>query len=104
MTVRGQIDPGEEHFRIAQRLAAGLPEYGGAPAMPPAAYFASWREECAMADRIVVNSEWARQAMVRARIPAEKLRIIPLGYDSEALGLVTDAELFLRSLVRELKL
>ena len=90
MTVLGQIDPGEEHFRIAQRLAAGLSEYGGAPAMPPAAYFASWREECAMADRIVVNSEWAREAMVRARIPAEKLRVIPLGYDSEAPGLVTE--------------
>lgn len=83
MTVLGQIDPGEEHFRIAQRLSAGRVEYGGPPPMPPAAYFASWREECAMADRIVVNSEWAREALGRARIPAGKLSVIPLAYTSE---------------------
>jgi len=91
-TVLGQIDPGEEHFRIAQRLAAGLPEYGGPPAMPPAAYFASWREECAMADRIVVNSAWAREALERAGIPATKLRIIPLAYESEAPRPITERE------------
>ncbi len=86
MTVLGQIDPGEEHFRIAQQLSAIRAEYGGPPPMPPAAYFASWREECAMADRIVVNSEWAREALMRARIPTEKLRVIPLAYTSEILN------------------
>lgn len=91
-TVLGQIDPGEEHFRVAQRLSEGLAEYGGAPVMPPAAYFDSWREECAMADRIVVNSEWAREAMERARIPAEKLRVIPLAYESEAPGLAAERQ------------
>lgn len=89
MTVLGQIDPGEEHFRIEARLSADA-KYGGAPETPPAWYFEAWRQECAMADRIVVNSEWAREALVRARIPADKLHVIPLPYAADGAGPVSE--------------
>ncbi|HYE86686.1 MAG TPA: glycosyltransferase family 4 protein [Vicinamibacterales bacterium] len=79
-TVLGQIDPGEEHFRVLGRLAERHPEYGAAPEMPPDAYFRDWRDECALADRIIVNSEWSRESLLRAGIAGDKLRVVPLAF------------------------
>ena len=81
VTVLGQIDPGEEHFAIVRRLADAAPQYGPAPAGPPIRYFEAWREECALADHIVVNSEWSRQAVVRAGVDPQKLHVLPLAYE-----------------------
>jgi glycosyltransferase involved in cell wall biosynthesis len=50
---------------------------------PPAEYFASWREECRLADHIVVNSEWARESLERAGIDDAKVRVIPLPFDAD---------------------
>lgn len=82
-TVLGQIDPGEEHFRAVRRLCEAQPQYGPVPEEPPAEYFKSWRAECALADRIVVNSEWSRDCLQQSGIPASKLRVIPLAYEPE---------------------
>lgn len=81
MTVLGQIDPGEEHFRIAAKASAEKPEYGPAPPAPPAAYFEAWREECRLADWIIVNSEWSRELLVRAGVAPGKIRVVSLAYD-----------------------
>ncbi len=91
-TVLGQIDPGEEHFRVVQRVADECQEFGDVPPAPPSAYFEAWREECALADHIVVNSEWTRQSMVRAGIASAKLQMIPLAYEPEDDGLVAARE------------
>jgi glycosyltransferase involved in cell wall biosynthesis len=63
--------------------ASGRPEYGPPPAQPPAEYFESWREECRLADRIIVNSEWSKTSLERAGVPAAKLRVVPLAYEPE---------------------
>ncbi|MGE0864067.1 MAG: glycosyltransferase family 4 protein [Vicinamibacterales bacterium] len=91
-TVLGQIDPGPEHFRIAAQCAKEWPEYGPAPEAPPAAYFESWRAECESANWIVVNSEWARDALQRAGIAPSKLRVIPLAYEPELGGAHPDRQ------------
>lgn len=80
-TVLGQIDPGSEHFAIARRLAEDSPRFGPVPLEPPPRYFHEWRDECAMADRIVVNSEWSRQALAHAGVESEKVTVIPLAYE-----------------------
>lgn len=85
-TVLGQIDPGPEHFAIARRLAVSAPEFGPAPAEPPATYLASWRDECALADHIVVNSEWSRTALTRAGVSPAKMQVVPLAYEPEQAG------------------
>jgi len=82
-SVLGQIDPGAEHFRIVEQRAREWPEYGSEPPVPAAAYFESWRAECELATWIIVNSEWARDALERAGIAPRKLRIIPLAYEPE---------------------
>lgn len=82
-TVMGQMDPGAEHFRVVRDLAAAWPEYGAPPPPPAPEYFEAWREECALADWIVVNSDWTREALIAAGIPANKLRLIPLVYEPE---------------------
>ena len=84
ITVLGQIDPGEDHFAIVRRLADASPQYGAAPSLPPIDYFERWREECALADHIVVNSEWSRKAVIRAGVDSARLRVMPLAYDGSA--------------------
>lgn len=83
-TVLGQIDPGPEHDATQQRVAAEHPEFGPAPPSPPQTYFAQWRDECELADWIVVNSEWSRESLVRAGVPERKLKTIPLAYEPQA--------------------
>lgn len=80
-TVLGQIDPGP----VEERLVASLPqryrdlEPDWRPA--PQAYWDNWREECRVADRIIVNSAWSRDALIEAGVPAAKIRIVPLAYE-----------------------
>lgn len=69
--VLGQIDPGRKAEQQWQQF--------------PAHYWENWLEECALADQIVVNSDWSAQWLQAEGIPAEKLITIPLVYEpSEA--------------------
>ena len=81
-TILGQIDPGpaEEHIvaKLNRRSAIKHNHWEAAPA----GYWKRWRNECALADQIVVNSEWSRDALLGEGIPAEKIRVIPVAYES----------------------
>ena len=61
--------------------AARVPQLVGDWHPAPPEYWAFWREECKLADRIVVNSEWSREGLIRGGVPAEKISIIPLAYE-----------------------
>ena len=81
-TVLGQIDPGPAE----ERIVAGLNEKfvavrnGWEPA--PAEYWQRWRAECDLADQIVVNSTWSRNALLSEGVPAEKVQIVPVAYET----------------------
>ena len=81
-TVLVQIDPGPEEERIVAEEAARVPELAGSWQRAPAEYWSSWHEECNLADRIVVNSEWSREGLIRGGIPSEKLSVMPLAYEA----------------------
>lgn len=83
-TVLGQIDPGPVEADLVVEEHRRRPELGARWQAPPAAYWESWREECRLADCIVVNSEWSRSALVQAGIAAEKLRVVPLAFEAGA--------------------
>src|SRR6185437_8524181 len=82
-TVLGQIDPGP----VEERIVAGLHKNSAIqhthwePA--PKAYWENWRDECSLADQIVVNSDWSRDALISEGVAAEKLQVIPLAYEND---------------------
>ena len=81
-TVLGQIDPGPaEEQRIAE-LHKKARQNHWQPAPPE--YWMRWRNECALADQIVVNSSWSRGALLSEGVPAEKIRILPVAYEPAA--------------------
>jgi glycosyltransferase involved in cell wall biosynthesis len=82
-TVLGQIDPGPPEERIVARLYEKDPNFRGQWERPPPRYWADWREECALADRIVVNSMWSQAALVAEGVPSAKIRVVPLAYDEQ---------------------
>jgi hypothetical protein len=81
-TILGQIDPGPFEEEIvaaeAEREASLAPDWRRAPAD----YWKSWREECDVADRIIVNSQWSRSCLVKSGVNDSKLFVIPLAYES----------------------
>jgi len=81
-TLLVQIDPGPEEEKIVAEEAARVPELAGVWQPAPAKYWALWREECQLADRIVVNSEWSREGLIRGGVPSERLSVIPLAYET----------------------
>ncbi len=80
-TVLGQIDPGSEHYAIQERLTMARAEFQSSAMTPPSRYFDDWREECGLADWIVVNSPWSREALESAGVPNRKIRIVALPYE-----------------------
>src|SRR6266700_4849248 len=82
-TLLVQIDPGPEEEAIVAEETARVPDLAAGWQPAPPEYWASWREECKLADRVVVNSEWSREGLIRGGIPGEKLSVIPLAYEGE---------------------
>jgi glycosyltransferase involved in cell wall biosynthesis len=81
-TVLGQIDPGPAEERIVAGLqqTSSIPHTHWKPA--PRAYWDNWRHECSLADQIVVNSAWSRDALIAEGVVAEKIRVIPVAYEA----------------------
>jgi glycosyltransferase involved in cell wall biosynthesis len=82
LTVLGQIDPGPMEQEIVD---AGTKNYANlripGEGQPPPRYWEEWREEVDLADRILVNSEWSRDLLVRQNIEKSKISIVPLMYE-----------------------
>jgi glycosyltransferase involved in cell wall biosynthesis len=86
-TVLGQIDPGPAE----ERIVADLQKASGKWQPAPKPYWDNWRRECSLADQIVVNSQWSKDALLSEGISAEKIKIIPVAYESS-----TDSRSFQR--------
>jgi glycosyltransferase involved in cell wall biosynthesis len=76
--ILGQIDPGPFEEEIVAAEVEREPSLAPDWRRAPADYWKSWREECDVADRIIVNSQWSFDALVRTGIRKEKLAIISL--------------------------
>jgi len=81
-TVLGQIDPGPAEERIVSGLeqTSSLQHTHWEPA--PRVYWDNWRDECSLADQIVVNSSWSKDALIAEGVAAEKIRVIPVAYQA----------------------
>ena len=90
-TVLGQIDGGIGEERFVGQIQRNLSGYQTAGETVPGRYWDEWREECALADHIVVNSDWSRNCLTGEGIDAGKLETIPLAYEPPA-----EAQVFTR--------
>ncbi|MFC7338110.1 glycosyltransferase family 4 protein [Haloferula chungangensis] len=79
-TVLGQIDPGPEEERIVAAECQRYPELPSQWKPAPASYWRLWREEVALADRIIVNSEWSRCCLEKEGVGGGKVEVVPLVY------------------------
>ncbi len=79
--VLGQMDPGLDWERLVIAEHRRYPHLAGSWQPAPAQYWQHWQEELELADRIVVNSSWSRDCLLRQGVPASKLRLIPLVYE-----------------------
>jgi hypothetical protein len=82
-TVLGQIDPGYPEEQIVQAEQCKHPTLAPQWQPTPPDYWQRWKEECHLADRILVNSDWSKQLLVQADIPEHKIQIVPLVYQPE---------------------
>ena len=82
LTVLDQIDPGAVEFRLVAEEMMRHPEIAGPPPEFPAANFDRNRREWELADVIVVNSEWTREAIIAEGADRAKIEILPLAYET----------------------
>jgi glycosyltransferase involved in cell wall biosynthesis len=80
-TVYGQIDPGLVEERKVAEIARRWPAFRTGFKELSADFYERWRDECALADRVVVNSEWSADALSAFGIPRAKIAVVPLVYD-----------------------
>ena len=78
-TVLGQIDPGPADERVIANLHE---KFGIRCEAAPEEYWDGWRRECELADQIVVNSSWSRDALLGEGVPALKIQVAPLAYET----------------------
>ena len=79
-TVLAQIDPGVVEEKLVHKIAQKKISLQAKSDLAPLQYWSNWREECRLADRIIVNSQWSNKALQQTGISQDKLTIIPLAY------------------------
>lgn len=77
-TVLGQVDPGiiEEKLVIQQNQT--YPQYSSHLQLAPLDYWQNWRQECILADQIIVNSSWSAETLQQTGVDSQKITIVPL--------------------------
>lgn len=81
-SVLDQMDPGRVEFDLVRDEEKLWPTWNPTPFTVPESYCRRRENEWAMADRIIVNSRWSRDALIRQGVPADKLAVIPLCYET----------------------
>jgi glycosyltransferase involved in cell wall biosynthesis len=93
LTILDQIDPGAVEFRLVAEEMNKHPELAGPAPVYPEAYYERLRQEWDLADVIVVNSEWSRDALISEGVNAAKIGVLPLAYEADKVeGLETRDE------------
>ena len=81
--VLNQMDPSRVEVNLVRGEQKRWPGWATGATDVPEAYFARREQEWALADRVVVNSEFSRQAMIEQGVAAEKVVVIPLCYETD---------------------
>ena len=82
--VLDQMDPSRVEMELVREEEKRWPGWMTHSTQIPEEYFRRREREWALADRIVVNSEWSRKGLVKQGVPPEKLVVIPLAFEENA--------------------
>lgn len=77
-----EIDPGIVEENIVAEEHARRPELKCHWERSPERYWQLWREEHKLADHIVANSDWSREALAKGGVDAARISVVPLIYDN----------------------
>ena len=80
--VVNQIDPGLVEEEMVLEEVARWPGWEKVEGRKPQPYWDRIREEWRLADVVVVNSQWSKDAMVKQGVDGDKIVVIPLAYES----------------------
>jgi len=80
--VLNQMDPNRVEVELVRAEEKNWPGWSLRPLEVPEEYFARREQEWSLADRVVVNSEFSRQALLQQGVSAEKLAVIPLCFET----------------------
>jgi glycosyltransferase involved in cell wall biosynthesis len=81
--VLDQIDPCRVEVEMVKAEQKLWPGWEDSVLDVPEEFYARHQQEWAVADRVMVNSDWSRQALVQQGVPLEKLVIVPLCYETD---------------------
>lgn len=79
----GQMDPSRTEVEMVREEEKLWPGWAKTPILVPEEYFAWRKAEWALADAIMVNSQWTLDALVQQGVPADKIHIVPLAYETD---------------------
>lgn len=82
LCILGQIDPGPREEELVSEQTTAYRHLAPPDEKAPQEYWDLWREEIAMADKIIVNSPWSAKLLAEAGVSSTKMVEIPLVYDA----------------------
>jgi glycosyltransferase involved in cell wall biosynthesis len=77
-----QMDPSRVEVNLMREEEKRWPGWVVGATEVPEEYFSRREREWLLADRVVVNSEFCRRGLIQQGVPAEKLVVIPLCYET----------------------
>ena len=84
-TVVGQIDPGRVEEDLVRAESQKWPGWATDTGHIPAAFYARLQAEWDAASKVLVNSDWSRDALIKQGVDAAKIVVVPLAYEAPPL-------------------
>jgi len=81
--ILNQMDPNRVEVELVRSEEKQWPGWALEAIKVPEEYFARREQEWSLADRIVVNSEFSRKALLRQGVPPAKLAVVPLCFETK---------------------
>ena len=80
-TIVCQMDPSRYEVDLVKAEEKRWPSWAKRSVEVPESYFRRREEEWAVADLVMVNSEWSKQALTKQGVPESKLAVVPLAFE-----------------------
>ena len=84
-TVVGQIDPGRVEEDLVRAEAEKWPGWAASSQRIPELYYYRLEAEWQAASRVLVNSSWSRDALIKQGVAPAKIIVVPLAYEAPDL-------------------